>query len=404
MLDERTVTARRRSFEDVARLGARPSTASGCGRSRTAGTSPARSSGSCSRAAKRSCGSRPSSPPARAARAREPRQVRRHRRRRDRARRAARRPRHVCRSRGWPARSSRSGCSSITASGSSRSAPQLINDLRWHLHDLWPETRDPAPRADRRPLAGPHRRSPHPRRADRSRPDRPRRAAPHPRAHPHNQRPRARARRPRRRARAAAARRTRLRRPHRRQADRRDRRRPAASPPTPSSPAPPARHRSPPPPDDTHRHRLDRGGNRQLNCALHRLAITKGRLDPETAAYLARKQAEGKTRREAIRCLKRHLARRVWHLLQPDPATTIPTSTPARPARAAITIHCNIPDRQPLLDIEATSVAKRNTPGRAPRTTIPSCQVSRLRPCLSRLWTRSRSTGSVAGLSSSRTL
>jgi transposase len=39
----------------------------------------------------------------------------------------------------------------------------------------------------------------------------------------------------------------------------------------------------------TTRHRLDRGGNRQLNCALHRLAVTKGRLDPDTAAYLARK-------------------------------------------------------------------------------------------------------------------
>ena len=44
----------------------------------------------------------------------------------------------------------------------------------------------------------------------------------------------------------------------------------------------------------THRHRLDRGGNRQLNCALHRLAISKGRLDPDSAAYIARKQAEGK--------------------------------------------------------------------------------------------------------------
>jgi hypothetical protein len=75
---------------------------------------------------------------------------------------------------------------------------------------------------------------------------------------------------------------------------------------------------------------------------LHRLAITKGRLDPETIAYLARKQAEGKTRREAIRCLKRHLARRVWHLLQPDPATTIPTSTPRRRTRS-VTIHCNTP-------------------------------------------------------------
>ena len=65
----------------------------------------------------------------------------------------------------------------------------------------------------------------------------------------------------------------------------------------------------------TSRHRLDRGGNRQLNCALHRLATNKGKWDRETAAYLARKQAEGKSRREALRCLKRHLARRVWRLL-----------------------------------------------------------------------------------------
>jgi transposase len=77
----------------------------------------------------------------------------------------------------------------------------------------------------------------------------------------------------------------------------------------------------------TTRHRLDRGGNRQLNCALHRLAVTKGRLDPQTAAYLARKQADGKTRREALRCLKRHLARRVWRLLQ-SPGT--PPKPPAR--------------------------------------------------------------------------
>jgi transposase len=81
------------------------------------------------------------------------------------------------------------------------------------------------------------------------------------------------------------------------------------------------------------RHRLDRGGNRQLNCALHRLAISKARLDPQTAAYLARKQTEGKSRREALRCLKRHLARRVWHLLQ----------APDDPATTPITIHCNTP-------------------------------------------------------------
>jgi transposase len=68
------------------------------------------------------------------------------------------------------------------------------------------------------------------------------------------------------------------------------------------------------------RHRLDRGGNRQLNLALHRFAVTRARHDPTTAAYLARKQAEGKTRMEALRCLKRHLARRVHKLLtQPTP-------------------------------------------------------------------------------------
>jgi transposase len=83
----------------------------------------------------------------------------------------------------------------------------------------------------------------------------------------------------------------------------------------------------------TIRHRLDRGGNRQINCALHRLAITKGLHDPATAAYLARKQAEGKTRREALRCLKRYLARRVWQLLRD-------TQGPGQPAG---TIHCNTP-------------------------------------------------------------
>jgi transposase len=80
----------------------------------------------------------------------------------------------------------------------------------------------------------------------------------------------------------------------------------------------------------TDRHRLDRGGNRQLNCALHRLAVSKARLDPETAGYLARKQAEGKSRREALRCLKRHLARRVFKLLQPSPPLA-PSTPIARP-------------------------------------------------------------------------
>ncbi len=70
------------------------------------------------------------------------------------------------------------------------------------------------------------------------------------------------------------------------------------------------------------RHRLDRGGNRQLNCALHRIAITQGRVHPPARAYLERKQAEGKSRREAIRCLKRQLARTVYTTLKNEPLLT----------------------------------------------------------------------------------
>jgi transposase len=75
----------------------------------------------------------------------------------------------------------------------------------------------------------------------------------------------------------------------------------------------------------TDRHRLDRGGNRQINAALHRVAVTRARCHPETQTYLDRKRQEGKSTREAIRCLKRHLARRIWHLLQPPrPSETSP--------------------------------------------------------------------------------
>lgn len=82
------------------------------------------------------------------------------------------------------------------------------------------------------------------------------------------------------------------------------------------------------------RMRLNRGGDRQLNCAIHRIAVTKARIDPSTREYLDRKLAEGKTRAEAYRCLKRHISRHVWHLLShtPDP----------RPA-PTMTIHCNTP-------------------------------------------------------------
>ncbi|HEV2772371.1 MAG TPA: IS110 family transposase [Thermoleophilaceae bacterium] len=64
------------------------------------------------------------------------------------------------------------------------------------------------------------------------------------------------------------------------------------------------------------RHRLNRSGNRQLNLALHRIAITQARVHPPAREYLVRRLAEGKTRKEALRALKRHLVRVVYRALK----------------------------------------------------------------------------------------
>lgn len=65
----------------------------------------------------------------------------------------------------------------------------------------------------------------------------------------------------------------------------------------------------------TQRMRLNRGGNRQLNRALHGIALAQVRTYPPAQAFIARKRAEGKSWREALRALKRHLARVVFRLL-----------------------------------------------------------------------------------------
>jgi|SRR5688572_1616295 len=65
----------------------------------------------------------------------------------------------------------------------------------------------------------------------------------------------------------------------------------------------------------THRMRLNRGGDRQLNRALHVVATVQARTSPLAKAFIARKLAEGHSRRDAIRSLKRHLARIVFRLL-----------------------------------------------------------------------------------------
>src|SRR5215217_7173391 len=68
---------------------------------------------------------------------------------------------------------------------------------------------------------------------------------------------------------------------------------------------------------NTQRHRLDHGANRQINAAPHRVIVTRARRQPPTRDYIERRRSEGKSTREATRCLKRHLARRVWQPLQP---------------------------------------------------------------------------------------
>jgi transposase len=63
------------------------------------------------------------------------------------------------------------------------------------------------------------------------------------------------------------------------------------------------------------RHRLNRGGDRQANSALWRVALVRMAHDPRTKAYVARRTAEGKTTKEIIRCLKRYIAREVYKAL-----------------------------------------------------------------------------------------
>jgi transposase len=78
----------------------------------------------------------------------------------------------------------------------------------------------------------------------------------------------------------------------------------------------------------TQRRRLNRGGDRQANAALYRITLSRLRWDHRTRAYLARRIAEGRTPREAIRCLKRYIARELYQVItKPRPTTpTVPSA------------------------------------------------------------------------------
>lgn len=71
------------------------------------------------------------------------------------------------------------------------------------------------------------------------------------------------------------------------------------------------------------RHRLNRGGNRDANMALWRIVMVRLRWDPTTRAYLDKRVSEAKTRRGAMRCLKRYIAREAYRLLTAPATTTI---------------------------------------------------------------------------------
>lgn len=70
------------------------------------------------------------------------------------------------------------------------------------------------------------------------------------------------------------------------------------------------------------RHRLDPGGDRQLNRALHTIVVSRRKHDAATIVYIERRRAQGKSVREAIRCLKRYLARDLFRLLEAGPMAT----------------------------------------------------------------------------------
>jgi transposase len=69
----------------------------------------------------------------------------------------------------------------------------------------------------------------------------------------------------------------------------------------------------------TSRRRLNRGGDRQTNTALYRIALSRLRWDTRTHDYLNHRTTEGKTRREAIRCLKRYIAREIYQIITAPP-------------------------------------------------------------------------------------
>lgn len=126
------------------------------------------------------------------------------------------------------------------------------------------------------------------------------------------------------------------------------------------------------------RHRLNRGGDRQLNRALHTIVLSRLAHHAETRAYAARRAAEGKTAREIKRCLKRFVARRLYRLLEADaPSCAPPTTARSEPridGRSAPLTSADDGSLQPISAILGSVLARLGPetpagPERLPRET-----------------------------------
>jgi transposase len=109
----------------------------------------------------------------------------------------------------------------------------------------------------------------------------------------------------------------------------------------------------------TTRHRLNRGGDRQANRAIHIIATTQKRCDPRTRIYVKNKIANRHTKREATRSLKRLIAREVYYLLHPEGLTPgpVPPSRPNR--RRADAVKVEPPTRGTTLTAPSTGTSSK---------------------------------------------
>src|SRR5207247_195688 len=95
-----------------------------------------------------------------------------------------------------------------------------------------------------------------------------------------------------------------------------------------------------------HRHRLNRGGNREANRSLWVIAIVRMASDPSTQSYVQRRTQQGLSKKEILRCLKRYIARQLYRLLLgPRQASSRASSTPALTANRSVNALPAVPPR-----------------------------------------------------------